>query len=54
MREPTEYEKELMRLLEFKDLRQLKEFLAKPSWGCHDMETPELPEEPEDETELTV
>jgi hypothetical protein len=30
-----------MRLLEFKDLQQLTEFLAKPSWGCHDMTEPE-------------
>jgi hypothetical protein len=48
---PT-YEEYLMDLLGFETKRELDDFLGRPSWGCLDMQVPEVPEiEPEPEEE---
>ena len=47
---PT-YEEYLMELLDM-DKAELDDFLGRPSWGCLDMQVPEVPEieeEPEEE-----
>ena len=48
---PT-YEEYLMDLLGFQTKAELDDFLGRPSWGCLDMQVPEVPEveaEPEEE-----
>jgi hypothetical protein len=48
---PT-YEEYLMDLLGFETKAELDDFLGRPSWGCLDMQVPEVPEiEPEPEEE---
>jgi hypothetical protein len=46
---PTRQEQELMDLLEFKSVKELGDFLAKPFEGSFEWVPPELPEVPEDE-----
>jgi hypothetical protein len=41
-KQPTEEEKRMMEFLGFQSLPELEEFLNLPSWGCLDMQGPDV------------